>query len=76
MVNRRLPRKRLAVLVTVDAKTDLKPRKAERTRRGYVQILDKSDFVELLENFGLILLDYAQKHLRTANGNFKPACYV
>jgi Family of unknown function (DUF5330) len=42
----------------------------------FAQILDKFDFFELLENFALIRFDYGQKHLRAANGNFKPACYV
>jgi hypothetical protein len=50
--------------------------RAAADARGFAKVLYKFDFVELLENFGLILLDYGQKHLRTANGNFKPACYV
>jgi len=41
-----------------------------------VQILDKFDFLELLENFGLILFDYGQKRPRIANATFKPACYL
>lgn len=44
-------------------------------RFKFAQILDKLDFVELSENFALILFDYGQKRLRVANANFKPPCY-
>ena len=39
------------------------------------KLADKLDFVELSENFALILFDYGQKRLRVANANFKPPCY-
>jgi len=44
-----------------------------RALAGLPQILDKSDFFELLENFALIRFDFGQKAPGAANGNFKPA---
>jgi hypothetical protein len=47
-----------------------------QSRLQFAQILHKLNFVELSENFALILFDYGQKRPRSANRNFKPPCYV
>jgi hypothetical protein len=48
----------------------------KQSRSAFAQILDKLNFVDLFENFALILFDYGQKRPFTANAAFKPACYV
>ena len=77
MVNERLPEERARH--TRDRRELQRHRWSDevtQSRSVFARILDKLDFVELFENFALILFDYGQKRPRSANGNFKPPCYV
>ena len=77
MVNERLPEARTRR--TRDERELHRRRSSDQmaqSRSEFAQILDKLNFVDLFENFALILCDYGQKRLSTANAAFKPACYV
>jgi hypothetical protein len=43
-------------------------------RFDFARILGKFDYVELSENFALILFDYGQKRRGITNAVFKPPC--
>jgi len=47
----------------------------QRDRQLLMQILGKLYFFDLRENLPIILFDYGQKRLGTANPSFKAACY-
>ena len=75
MVNERLPEARTRR--TRDGREIHRRRSSgqmAQSRSEFAQILDKLNFVELFENFALILFDYGQKRPCIANGNFKPPC--
>jgi hypothetical protein len=72
MVNERLPDTRARHTRDGRKSSD----ETTKSRSQFAQTLHKLNFVELFENFALILFDYGQKRPRSANGNFKPPCYV
>jgi len=78
MVNGRLPQDDRSGDLG-DARKRRQARKRARERRNrqsaaFAQILDKLYFFKLRENLLRILLDYAQKRPRLANGAFSRSC--